>query len=115
MAGLDVNLGTSVLKREAKDIDEVEKILQRDGWEKTGQVANGRFRYYEYSNINITAIGGPLGTVIMPSGPVRGFIFGEFDMFSRRTAIDELDKSEQKEEVSPEPAKGSNNDSSSML
>jgi len=65
-----------VFKREAKSIDEVSKKLQRDGWEKTGSLANGRVLYFQKSGIEITAAKGPMGTLIFPSGPIRGKLFG---------------------------------------
>lgn len=77
MAGLNLNFGTSVMKREAKPISDVEDKLLNDGWKRTRMIAGGRVRYYQKSGINITAISGPLGTVIVPSGPVRGAVFGE--------------------------------------
>lgn len=89
MAGLlNLNIGTSVFKRESKSIGDVESRLVSDGWEKTGSTAGGRIRYYEKSGINITALSGPAGTVIMPSGPVRGMIFGTEDAVGiNRTSV----------------------------
>lgn len=77
MVGLNLNLGTSVLKREAKPIEDVDNRLTNAGWNRTASVADGRIRYYALAGVNITAIGGPFGTVIMPSGPVRGAMFGD--------------------------------------
>lgn len=78
MAGpFNLSFGTSVVKRENKPIDDVAQKLVSDGWEKTGSVASGRVQYFEKSGIGITAIDGPLGTVIVPSGPVRGSVFGD--------------------------------------
>lgn len=74
---LNLNVGTSVVKRENKSIDEVESRLINQGWEKTAEIAGGRVRYYESANFNITAISGPLGTVLVPSGPLRGLAFGD--------------------------------------
>lgn len=82
----DINLGTSVLKREAKSIEDVAARLRRAGWEETGSVAGGRVRYFEEAGINITAVQGVFGTVIMPSGPVRGAIFGEDAVSLNRTS-----------------------------
>lgn len=75
MTGLNVNL--SVFKRVTNTLDEVDKALKDDGWSLTGSLGAGeRIKYYEQSGINITAIGGPAGTVVIPSGPVRGMLFG---------------------------------------
>lgn len=84
-----VSLGTSVIKREDKPADQVITTLQRRGWEVTGRVGN-RVTYLENSGLNITVIDGPMGTVIMPSGPLRGRIFGENVRFiSSRSVIGE--------------------------
>lgn len=81
------SFGSSVVKREAKTIDKVDKQLKRDGWQETSRLAGGRLRYYEQSGVNLTALEGPLGTVIFPSGPLRGKFFGELDMVSRASVI----------------------------
>lgn len=75
--GPDINVGLSVFKREAQSIQDVITSLQMDGWTVTNRVGDDRIVYFENSGFNITAIQGPLGTVIMPSGPIRGKIFGD--------------------------------------
>lgn len=75
--GPNVNLSLSVIKREAKPIDQVVNKFERDGWKVTDTLGGGRVVYLEQSGINITAVSGPLGTVIIPSGPVRGLLFGD--------------------------------------
>lgn len=86
MAGMNLNFGFSVFKREAKDMANVERHLSRDGWEKTGEVGE-RVAYYEKSGINVTVIGGPRGTVIMPSGPIRGTVFGKNNKLFSDTSV----------------------------
>lgn len=82
-----VSLGTSVIKREDRPADQVITLLQRRGWEVTGRVGS-RITYLENSGLNITVVEGPMGTIIMPSGPLRGRIFGENTMFfSNRSVI----------------------------
>lgn len=104
MAGLNLNIGTSVLKREAKPIEEVDKRLTSAGWKRTASVANGRLRYYSLAGINITALGGPLGTVIMPSGPIRGAAFGDNALnFSTTSAIGAGAKVKKEEQPGPNP------------
>lgn len=99
---MNINFGGSVLKREAKEIDKVEKQLLSDGWEKTAH-PTGRLRYYQKSGINITALGGPNGTVIFPSGPVRGKAFGsDFNLFSRTSVIGAGAKSKEKSKNKPQ-------------
>lgn len=77
MAGLNLNVGTSVLKRETRSIDQVEQHFLDRGWSRTGSALGGRVRYIENGSINLTLISGPLGTVVAPSGPVRGALFGD--------------------------------------
>ena len=104
MAGLNLNFGTSVIKREAKPIDRVDSRLQNSNWTLVDSVAGGRVRYYEKAGINITAISGPLGTVIMPSGPVRGAIFGENAVsFNTTSSIGAGSKSEEAKAPQPNP------------
>lgn len=74
MAG-ELNIGSSVLKRESAPFDEVMEKLRRDGWSKTGELAQGRVVYVESSGISLTVVDGPMGTLIFPSGPVRGKLF----------------------------------------
>jgi len=72
----NLNIGSSVVKRESSSIGTVENKLLRDGWEKTSSALSGRVRYFEKSGINITVLQGALGTLVFPSGPFRGTIFG---------------------------------------
>lgn len=75
------------MKREARDADEVVRKFTRDGWEVTSKFGD-RLTYLEKSGINITVVDGPMGTLIMPSGPARGKIFGkEVNLFSRTSTI----------------------------
>jgi hypothetical protein len=71
------NIESSVLKRYSADIDQVHSYLTSNGFSLTSRVAGGRVRYYESSGFNITVVQGPFGTVIFPSGPIRGRVFGE--------------------------------------
>lgn len=88
MVGLNLNFGGAVLKREARPIGDVEQVFTRNGWTVTGQAAGGRIRYVEEAGVNLTLIQGPLGTVIIPSGPIRGSVFSDtFEVFSRTSVI----------------------------
>lgn len=103
MAGERINFGTSVFKREGKSIEQVDKRLRNAGWEMTSQLAGGRVRYYELAGINITAVGGPLGTTIMPSGPVRGALFGDNAVsLSTTSSIGAGDGKKKVEQESPD-------------
>lgn len=86
MAGMNLNFGLSVFKREAKPKSRVETFLRREGWEKTGEIGDN-VSYWENAGINITVVGGPRGTVITPSGPIRGNIFGEDNTLFSRTSV----------------------------
>lgn len=74
-APLGINVGSSILKRETRTLDSITEQLQADGWVQTGSLGN-RVRYFEKTGFNITAVEGPFGTVVVPSGPVRGRLFG---------------------------------------
>jgi len=71
-----LNIGGSVLKRESAPFEDVMEKLRRDGWSKTGELAQGRVAYLQSSGINITVVDGPMGTLILPSGPIRGRLLG---------------------------------------
>jgi tetraacyldisaccharide-1-P 4'-kinase len=51
--------------------------LKNSGFTETGKVLNGRVRYFENdAGINLTVVDGVRGSFVLPSGPVRGFMFG---------------------------------------
>lgn len=102
MIGKNMNFGSSVLKRESKDIEVVEDHFINSGWNKTGSALNGRLRYFEKSGINITALDGPSATLIMPSGPVRGAIFGDESVGFSRVSVIGASKNEDTERVRTE-------------
>lgn len=83
----NINLGLSVFKREAKDVQDVLSTLQSNGWSQTGQILNGRVTYLENSGFSITVIDGPAGTAIIPSGPLRGKLFGDSGAEFSRTSV----------------------------
>jgi len=98
----EINIGGSVMKREAKPLSEVDRQLTGDGWEKTAQPLD-RLAYYEKSGINITAMEGPRGTVIFPSGPVRGMMFGKnVSVVSRVSTIGAGKRNNRKEDTTPQ-------------
>jgi hypothetical protein len=72
------NVDLSVIKRRTESIDRMERRLRAQGFSQTESILNGKVRYYEnQEGIGLTLIDGPLGTVLTPSGPVRGTLFGE--------------------------------------
>lgn len=111
MNGLNINMGSSIIKREAKPLSKVETQMRRNGWEKTGQIGD-RVSYMESSNVNLTLVEGPLGTVVLPSGPLRGAVFGDYEVFSRSSVmgIGSSKKSDKKMgERNRTPSKSDNN------
>lgn len=71
------NFGLSVFKREAQPVEDVVNHLKQNGWNVTSTLGDNRVVYLENAGVNITAVKGPLGTVVIPSGPLRGRVFGE--------------------------------------
>lgn len=88
MPDFNINIGLSTIKRESKPKQDVERQLLRNGWEETASLADDRVSYFENSGISVTVVEGPFGTVVVPSGPVRGPIFGKnVQLFSRKSAL----------------------------
>lgn len=88
MAGLNLNIGLSTIKRESKPKEDVERALLRNGWEETESLAGDRLSYFENTGINVTVLETPRGTLVFPSGPIRGSLFGEdVKVFSRQSAL----------------------------
>lgn len=97
MAGLNLNLGLSVFKREMSSLDEVQRTLENDGWERKGTMGD-RVRVFERSGFSITAIEGPMATIIMPSGPIKGrFFSGDSVGVNRLSVIGASNKDRDKE------------------
>lgn len=107
MPGMGLNFGGSVIKREAKPARAVRSRLERDGWNFVSEIAGGKISYYERSNINITVMEGPLGTVIIPSGPIRGRVFGDTDLFSQESVLGMHSNAGMTEERAERQMKGS--------
>ena len=74
MAG--VNIGSSVVRRDSRELSRVRTELRGGGWRQTGSIGDNRIVYMENSGFSLTLVDGPTGTLIMPSGPVRGKLFG---------------------------------------
>lgn len=72
-----INIESSVLKRFDKSASEVRKELKESGFEDTGAVLDGRLAYHENAGVNLTTLDGPFGTLVFPSGPIRGALFGK--------------------------------------
>lgn len=83
---MELNLGTSVFKREDRPAEQVIRLLSQNGWSRTGSIGD-RVTYMENSGINITVIQGAAGTIIIPSGPIRGRIFGDNNRFFSNVSV----------------------------
>lgn len=70
------NISSSIVKRTSRDKQDVVKELQSNGFVETGSLMNGKVGYYENSGVNITVISTRRGSIVMPSGPVRGKFLG---------------------------------------
>lgn len=86
MFSTNVNFGSSVLKREAKPMDEVANQLKRNGWEETGSIGS-RARQFENSGLSVTVVDGPMATLVIPSGPIRGKVFGSSGLEANQTSV----------------------------
>lgn len=86
MPGMDLNLGSSVFKREAKSMDKVVSRLKEEGWSETGSLGS-RVRYFESSGISITVVEAAMGVLIFPSGPLRGRVFGDSGLNVNTTSV----------------------------
>jgi len=71
-----VTLSSSVIKRDSRSVSDVTRELKQNGWNRTGSVLNGKLLYLENSGFSLTVADGPMGTLVFPSGPVRGRVFG---------------------------------------
>lgn len=86
MAGLNLNVGLSVFKREIASLSEVQNTLESDGWNRVGEMGD-RVQMFEKSGVNITAIEGPMATIVVPSGPIRGKFFSEDSVGINRLSV----------------------------
>lgn len=97
----NLNFGSSVVKREGKPLGDVVAHLKKNGWKKTGELSS-RVVYLANSGVNITLIGGPMGTTIIPSGPIRGMVFGDVDLFSDVSVLGAGKSATPKEKTKPD-------------
>lgn len=73
-----MELNLSVIKRTSSDIDDVKDELDSGGFVEKKEIMDGRVSHHENSlGIGMTVVDGPLGTLVVPSGPVRGLMMGE--------------------------------------
>lgn len=89
MPELNINIGSSQLKREARDVEVVIKKLKRNGWTQSGSLGD-RVLYFENTGMSITVIDGPMGTLVVPSGPVRGRLFGSSGLRINKNSVLDL-------------------------
>lgn len=75
---MELNINLSTFKRSSRSIKDVEEQFEKDGWTETGKAGpRENVLYYQKTGVNITVIDGPLGVTVIPSGPVRGSMFGD--------------------------------------
>lgn len=73
-----MNVDLSVIKRRTESASTIINRLKSQGFSQTNSIMGGRLVYLENSEgIGLTVVDGPRGTVITPSGPIRGMVFGE--------------------------------------
>jgi len=73
-----IEFSSSTVKRTSKSIDQVHSELTEQGFEHTGDALDGRVHYHENEGgFNLTIVETRRGTVVIPSGPVRGNLFGD--------------------------------------
>jgi len=73
-----IEFSGSVVKRTSEDIDTVHAKLVEEGFEPTSHILDGKVHYHENeSGINLTLVETRRGTLVFPSGPVRGNVFGK--------------------------------------
>lgn len=72
---MDINL--PVIKRTSSPMSDVIDSLEDSGFEQTGQMLGGAVRYYENDfGLGLSIFEAPRSTIITPSGPLRGAVFG---------------------------------------
>lgn len=72
-----VEFSGSVVKRTSKPLEEVHAELTEQGFEHTGDVLSGKVHYHENEGgLNLTVIETRRGSLVIPSGPIRGSVFG---------------------------------------
>lgn len=79
-----IDIGSSVIKRYDAPASQVRAMLAAGGFQETGSAMNGKIKFHQNSGINLTTVDGPLATLVLPSGPVRGSLFGEDAVGIRR-------------------------------
>lgn len=72
-----VTISSSVIRRDSRSRPAVMKELKNNGWSRTGSALGGRLIYMENSGFSLTVVDGPAGTLVVPSGPIRGRVFGD--------------------------------------
>jgi hypothetical protein len=69
------NIGSSVVRRDSRSLSRVHTELSSNGWVQSGSLGDS-IVYMENSGFSLTLVRGAAGTLVFPSGPVRGRLFG---------------------------------------
>ena len=73
-----IEFESSAVKRTSKSLDEIHQEFLDAGFEHTGTALDGKIHYHENENgLNVTLIETRRGSLVLPSGPIRGNLFGE--------------------------------------
>lgn len=101
-----MELNLSVIKRTSSSADQVKGELKSGGFIERKEIMDGRVSHHENSlGIGMTVVDGPMGTLVVPSGPVRGLLMGENavgigDAFPDVKGFMKEEKSEEEELIS---------------
>lgn len=72
------NVNLPVFKRTSAPADDVIESIKDGGFEMKGSALKGRLTHHENDNgIGLSVVDAPFGTVVLPSGPIRGAFLGE--------------------------------------
>jgi len=90
---LPIEFNSSVVKRVNMDWETFVDAVERSGFSQTGSAGGGRILYHENdAGFAVTLINGPRANLILPSGPIRGRLFGNsgFSLGSEESRLENL-------------------------
>lgn len=90
---LPIEFSSSVVKRVNMDWDVFVSAVEESGFEQVSSIAGGRILYHENdAGFGVTLVNGPRAKLILPSGPLRGRLFGNtgLSLGSDRNKLEQL-------------------------
>ena len=107
MAGPNIEL--SVLKRYNADASDVHDFLEEQGFEHKSDALGGRIHYHESEGgFGLTLVEGPAGSLVLPSGPIRGSVFGSRSVsLGGESAVDRFLEDDEEEDGNQSSSRGS--------